>query len=128
MQVILCGKIKRHYQKRDFSVSFFFSFLSVLGTKTLKYMESTLYRNTKQHNVSSECFGLLTYQTTKQHAKHPLWKNKITLTKMCIFSVLAYYVQRSQNAGKIIYMRNKLLLKLMFYVFLSSLGTKALNA
>ncbi len=52
-------------------------------------MESTLYRNTKQHNVSSECFGLLTYQTTKQHAKHPLWRNKITLTKMCIFSVFS---------------------------------------
>ncbi len=42
----ISGKKNRHHQKRVFSV-----FLSVLVTNTLKSMEITLYKNTKQRYV-----------------------------------------------------------------------------
>ncbi len=47
-----------------------------IGTKTLKSMKNTLYGKT---TLSKACFlsvfELLTYQTLKIRAEHPLWRN-----------------------------------------------------
>ncbi len=37
----------------------------------------------------------LTYQIGKTHAKHPLWINRITLPKTCIFSVFDHVTYKN---------------------------------
>ncbi len=59
----------------------------MLGNKALRSMENTLYGNRKQHNENRDfCFiyfiiFLFTYQKTKKHAKHYLWRKRKTLYK-----------------------------------------------
>ncbi len=57
--------------------------MSVLVTKTLKSMKSTLYEKTKgiTRNVYYECF----YVTI--HAKHPLWRKETRFPETCLLSV-----------------------------------------
>ncbi len=53
--------------------------------------------------LSLGVFELLTYQNAKSHAKHPLWKNTITLQKTCILSLFDHvtlkYMQRTICLG-----------------------------
>ncbi len=38
-------------------------------------------------NLPLSVFELLIYQNAKTHAKHPLWRNRLTLPKTCILRV-----------------------------------------
>ncbi len=70
----------------------------------LKSMERSPYGNKKHYQKHVfNLFELLTYQNAKTHAKHSLWKNRITLPKTCILSLFDHvtlkYMQRTQCLG-----------------------------
>ncbi len=72
-------------------------FLSVLGNKALKTRAITLHGNkaTFTKNLHLNVFELIIYQNTKTHAKHALWRNRITLPKTCILSVFDYFTYKN---------------------------------
>ncbi len=46
-------------------------------------------------NLPLRVFELLTYQNAKTHAKHPLWRNKITLPETYILSVFDHVTYKN---------------------------------
>ncbi len=57
-------------------------------------------------NLLFSVFELIIYQNAKTHAKHTLWRNRVTLPKTCILSVFdclpiktLKYIQRSLCLG-----------------------------
>ncbi len=102
-KLALCGKNNDITRKVSFEC-----FLSVLGNKALKSRVITLHgnKNNFYQELAFKCFELITYQNAKTHAKHLLWKNRITLSKTYILRVLIMlpiktlkYIQRTVFLG-----------------------------
>ncbi len=74
-------------------------FLTLLGNKALKSRAFTLHGNKTKfyQNLPLSVFELLTYQNAKTHAKHPLWRNRITLPKTCILSVFDHATHKNDE-------------------------------
>ncbi len=87
--------MKLRYQKRVLS-----SVLNVIDNKTLKKHVNDLvryYKITLRKTCHMSVFELLTYQNAKTYAKHPSWRNIITILKKkkCILSVFDHVTYKN---------------------------------
>ncbi len=87
-------------EKQNIIKNVFSVFSSLLGTKTPKCMQSTLFGVTKRHSQKRVIWvfflSILGIKTLKKLGKHPIWQNKITLSKTCVLSVFKLHTY--QNA------------------------------
>ncbi len=102
-------KCMERFQKRVF-----WMFMSVLITKTLKIMELNIYGNTKTTLRKKSVLSVfeLNYQNAKEHAKHPLWRNIITLPKR-IINLHAFWRFSTYESQKL----SKYMFLVMLFVF-----------